>query len=157
MSDLDAVARRLRSRANTIRGGDAQEIVGQRLRAGGLELVQRVETGWRVQRVRGRITGASPMGKVHCDWSAIVPGTGQSVRCEVKSRKDSQLSLSDFERWQLDALTAHTAFGGLTLIGHVHSRGVAVLRWPLVGLEKGRPLNAYDERWTAALWDGVRP
>ncbi len=64
MTDLDAVRRTLRSRCNTIRGDDAQEVVGQRLRAGGLEMVSRVETGWRVSRVRGKIVGASPMGKV---------------------------------------------------------------------------------------------
>lgn len=157
MTDLDAVARKLRNRANTMRGDYTQEIVGHRLRVLGLKMVQRIATGWRLQRGKHGIMGATPLAKVHADFTAIVPGTGQSVRCEVKARRDGVLSLADFAPHQVRALTEHHELGGLSLVGWVHTHGVDVLRWPIAGLATGSPLHVGDRRHLAARWCGVGP
>ncbi len=145
------------SRSNVRKGDDAQEIIGHRLRFHGLKMVARIETGFKIVRTAGRITGAYPISKVAADWTAIVPGTGQSVRCEVKARRDDQLSLSDFEVHQIRDLEEHGQLGGLSLVGFVGSASVAILRWPIAGFLIGKPLNVGDDRYLAALWVGVNP
>jgi hypothetical protein len=152
--ELAAAMRRQRSRLNAIRGDQAQEAVGMALRHLGLRMVERIETGWKVERRQGRIIGAVPIARVHADWTAVMPG-GRSVRCEAKKREDDQLSLADFERHQIKALDDHHVLGGLSLVGWRTSGGIEILAWPIAGLVLGRPLHAGDERTVAARWPGV--
>ncbi len=151
------LATRLRNRRNKIQGINAELILGMALRRLGLEMVEPIETGWKLTWRNGRVIDARAKRKVHGDLTAIVPGTGQSVRCEVKKTQDDQLSLSDFEPHQLDALTLHASLGGLSLVGWRTSLGTEVLRWPISGLAKGHPLNVGDPRTLGARWHGVRP
>lgn len=146
---------RLRNSTNARRGTDWQDVVGLRLRHLGLEMVAHIRTGWTVMRKGGRITSAYPMAKVHADFTAIVPGTGQSVMCEAKWREDGLLSLGDLAKHQADALTLHAALGGLSLVGWSTPAGTEILVWPIKGLTKGKPLCAGDARTIAARWGGV--
>lgn len=158
--DIERVRRSQRARQSAIRGDEWQEAIGHRLRLAGLKMVERIETGWDVVRRydprirKTRIVDAKPKAKVNADWTAVMPG-GRSVRCEAKMRSDGQLSLSDFAPHQLDAMTMHTALGGLTLVGWAHVGGLELLEWPIRGLVKGEPLNVGDERTVAARWKGI--
>ena len=120
-----------RGRKNDARGKVVQDVFLFRLRALGLVMVERIETGWMPQRVKGRIIGAKPMAKVAGDFRAIVPG-GLSVLVEVKYRPGSLLysALADH---QLCALNEHARYGGLSLLGWAWHGGNAVMRWPVPG------------------------
>lgn len=128
--------RRARGKRNMARGTTGQEVIGWRLRALGLLMVERVHTPWRVQRTPAkngqpsRITGATQMEKVSGDWRAVMPG-GKSVLVEVKAV--DHLTFSEFADHQVKALNDHLAAGGLSLIGWVFTGGDAVLVWPVPG------------------------
>ncbi len=125
--DTKAIAARLRGRVNKIRGDQAEAVVAYHLHRLGLLAISRHETGWRVQRVGGRIVSATPMGKVCGDFRAVVPG-GRSVLVEVKRR--AVLRLSDFQPHSRKALDDHAQAGGLSLIAWVKpSHGVAFMVW----------------------------
>lgn len=154
--DIARIQRRQRGRLAAIQGMQAQEVVGMALRRLGLRMVEPIETGYDLVRRDGRVVGGKPKRKVHGDWTAIVPYTGRSVRCEAKKRQDDVLSLSDFEPHQLQALNEHHALGGLSLVGWRNSATIIeILRWPIAGWEDGAPLHAGDERTIAARWEGL--
>lgn len=134
-------------------GAKAEEIVALRLQAMGLLCVQKIETGWRIHRaqkpdgrggLRSTIVGASPIRNVAGDLRAVVPKSGRSVLVEVKKRADT-LAWNDLEVHQRANLTAHHQAGGISLVAWVPKWGVAIMRWPIVGLKPGSPLH-----WTTA-------
>lgn len=146
--DLSAVARRLRGAANHRRGGDAEDVVGHRLRGLGFLCVQRIQTGWRVQRKGGRIVGASPIAKVMGDFTGIEPKTGRFMICEVKSRRSKTLPLHAFALHQRCALDAVVQAKGIAFVAWVSTYGVAVMNWDQLRLvlEPRAPMT-----WDAAL------
>lgn len=152
-----ALMRRQRSRANTIRGDHAQTLVAYALRAAGFGMIQPIATPWRVTRRydpktrTSKIVGASPKAKVACDFTAVVPGSGRSVRVEVKLREDGILALADFAAHQINALDAHHALGGLSLVALVVAGKVRLWEWPIAGLAKGSPVKV-NERMTIQPW-----
>jgi hypothetical protein len=144
--------RAAQGRANKRIGAIKEALIAQRLRELGLRRVERREVGWRIQRLKGRVVGASPMGRVSGDFTAVAPG-GIYVHVEAKhhSDPDAALSLSDFQkdgakdRNQLDALDDYARLGCLSLVAWSSPRGVCVLLWPIPSLAKGAPLS-----WAAA-------
>lgn len=121
------LANRLRGRRNKLMGDYAEAVVGLRLHQLGYLCVQRIQTGWRVQRAGGRIIGASPMAKVSGDFRAVVKG-GRSVLVEVK-RRPTRLGLGCFAPHSCQALTDHAMAGGQSLVAWVSSQGVAIFEW----------------------------
>lgn len=160
-SPMAQLERRWRGRVNRKSGEDAQGLVKHRLMLAGLAMVERVETGFRLQRKfdtatrTSRIIGASPAARVAGDFRAVVPTSGRSVLVEVKWRQDGQLSLADFEAHQATALSIHGRVGGLSLVAWVTPAGVELLAWPIVDLVKGKPLTAGDPRVAASRWQGI--
>jgi hypothetical protein len=86
-------------------------------------LVERIESAFRIIRGQGgRILNAIPVAKVSGDFRAVIPPSGRSVLIECKWRSD-KLLFSDLEKHQHEALSNHTACGGLSLILWVNDRG----------------------------------
>lgn len=128
-----------RGRKNDARGKVVQDVFLFRLRALGLVMVERIETGWMPQRRKGRIIGAKPMAKVAGDFRGLVPG-GLSVLVEVKFRPD-RLMFSHLADHQLQALKEHTRHGGLSLLGWAWDGGNSVMRWPVPGFVPGEAIT----------------
>ncbi len=137
--------RSVRGRANKRAGDLAEKYIAARLRDLGLWQVERRETGWRIQRARGRVVGATPKEKVSGDFSAVAPG-GLYVHVEAKNHlhPDEPLSLSDFDTHQLAALNIYASLA-IALVAWMSASRIALLRWPITGFEKGSPLS-----WDAA-------
>ena len=133
------IQRRQRSRANAIAGDQAQHVVGHRLRALGFRCVERIETGWRVKRVGGKLIVAGAMAKVAADWTAV-GADGRSIRCEVKRRLEDSLAWSDLEPHQVVKLNEHAEAGGWSLLAWVSRHGVAIMDWRRVGMKPGASL-----------------
>lgn len=154
----DHLKRRQRSRANTIRGDHAQQLVAYALRAAGFGMIQPIATPWRVTRhydpktKTSKIVGASPKGAVFADFMAVVPGTGRSTIVEVKLRADGSLALWHLAAHQIRALDEHGRLGGLSLVAVVCGPAVHLLEWPIPGLAKGSPILVGD----VPHWPGVR-
>lgn len=142
MIDLAKVGNRLRGRSNKLLGDAAEAIIAHRLKALGFQCIVRLETGWRVHRIGGRITGATPLAKVTGDFRAVAPG-GRSVLVEVKRRPD-RIRYSDIERHQAIALDEHYLANGLSLVAWVSNHGVVVFDWSRVNLRPGQALT-WDE------------
>jgi len=139
--------------------GDIGERVGRIiLHQMGLEMIERIHTPWKVifktlPHGGRKVVDAFPLEKVAGDFRAIVPGTGQSVLIEVKSRTDRDtFRWSDLESHQREALDNHQELGGLSLVVWVIESGEAiVLPWPIEGLTKGKSVSwdrAVDIQWT---------
>jgi len=94
----------------------------------GVRSLWRIETGWRIHRVNGRIVGANPLRAVPGDWRGIMPG-GRSVICEVKERPE-RLIWSDLEAHQHAALQEHADLGGLSLLAWVSKHRAFLLPYP---------------------------
>lgn len=163
-----ALMRRQRSRANTIRGDHAQQLVAYTLRAAGFGMIQPIATPWRVTRrydpktKTSKIVGASPKGAVFADFMAVVPGSGRSVIVEVKLRADGVLSLSNFGKHQIAALDEHHKLGGLSLVAVVEGGRVNLLQWPISGLAKGAPVHLFYDKhglgnFGPLLWPRAEP
>ncbi len=147
---VDDAARAKRSRAGKLRrqrGETGQALALHALGVLGFLCVEPIETGWKVlwgppNPKRGGKRAprdAFPMEKVAADFFAVGPG-GRSVRIEAKAG-DDKLSLSAFKPHQPHKLTAHIRAGGLSFVAWVHGGDVALLAWPIPGLEKGSPLS----------------
>lgn len=160
-SPLARLERRWQGRVNRKRGDHVEILVERALCARGLAMVERVQTGFRLQRQfdaatgTSRIVGASPAARVAGDFRAVVRGSGRSVLVESKFRADGQLSLADFQPHQRAALDEHALHGGLSLVAWVTSAGVELLAWPIVDLVKGKPLTVGDPRVAASRWRGL--
>jgi Holliday junction resolvase len=115
-ADFDKIKNKRRGRVNKKRGDRAERIMLNTLRSMGLACVRRIETGWRVERVKGKIVGATPLAAVVGDIAAVIPPNGRSVLVEVK-RREERLIWSDLEAHQHKALTEHCEAGGVSVIG----------------------------------------
>lgn len=131
---LQQVSRREINRAagrrRALSGIVGQNVIEWRLREIGVLMVEAVHTPWKVQRVNGKIVGAIPQEKVSGDFRGILPG-GRSVLVEVKNFET--LPYGAFKKHQVDALNAHHANGGVSLVGWVCGSENFLLAWPLPG------------------------
>jgi hypothetical protein len=138
----------------------------------GVRQVVRIEVGWRVKRVGGRIVGATPMEKVTADWRGVWCGIhlspdgygvaasqniryepGLSVMAEAKERAD-RLIWSDLKPHQHKALADHDTLGGLSFIVAIYEdRTVAILRYPCDSLQRGKAgIDSTDAKRIAVWW-----
>lgn len=92
-------------------------------------------------------------------WGVMGDGSGRAVLVEVKATPD-RLSVSDFRRNdhdQLPDLEAYHAAGVVVLVFWVHDNytngldGYTIMRVPLTGLRKGKPIHA--DRAESYAWD----
>lgn len=140
---------RLQGRRAQKSGANAEALVRQRLLALGLCCVERIETGFKLTRINGKIVGAYPAAKVSGDFRAVVKGTGVSVLVEVKSRPNI-LRWSDMEAHQIKALDDHNVAGGVSLLAWVSRYGLSVMRWPIPTIHFKPRLSLQWE--TAQVW-----
>jgi len=128
------------NKANAKKGNRTEEASVPFLCAIGLELIEPIARDWIIRWSGGRVTGATPKGKVAGDFRAIVPPLGRSVLIECKHSPD-KLSLSAFRPHQQAALDAHVAHGGISLVVWWNAVRVRILRWPIHALTKGAPIG----------------
>ncbi len=131
-------------KSRNAKDGSAAENIAKRMliESGRFAMVERIETGMKVLYGKGgRITAAFPIERVSGDFRAIIPGVGRSVLVEVKFRKDSKLSFSDFKQHQHDALNEHNKLGGVSIVIFVCQLGAVMRLWPISGLVKGKPMT----------------
>lgn len=134
--------RRIQGKKNVAMGAAAEFLVKRALERLGFGQLCRIETGWRVMRVKGRMIVRGPMAKVAGDWRAVGKN-GQSVLVEVKHRAE-KLIYSDLESHQVRALDEHHALGGLSLLAWVHDQGAIIMRWPIPLLVPRSSLSVQD-------------
>lgn len=152
---MSKLSKKEQGKRNQRIGNAGEEFVANALSGRGLDMVEKVGTPVRLIPVEDRARLAlNRKGvrtsdlfhvkfgeKVSGDRRAIIGGMGISVLIEVKTRLTSKLSVSDFEAHQLPALEEHDRLGGLSLIAWVHESGVYVMRAPIPGFEKYKPLS----------------
>ena len=113
-------------------GKAGQEVAASALRRLGVEEVEQVGTPVKlIPRGKGLyqvIWGE----KVSGDHRGLLPG-GRGVLAETKTILDRNLQWSDLRPHQPGKLDAHAKLGGLSLLVWVHSSGVYVMRWPVLG------------------------
>ncbi len=129
---LAAAQSRQKRRINTIRSQQVEHVVGHRLRALGLLLVEQIATPTKALRVQGKVVGIRYVGRVSGDYRAIT-ATGRSVLVEIKRREARTLAPSDLEPHQRRALEIHAAAGGLSLLVWSHPPELFVLSFPIPG------------------------
>lgn len=150
MSMSEAGKKRARAQANVSEGKAGETVFCHMLNFMGCACVRRIETGWRVKRVNGRIVGASPMRAVAGDIAAVIPPAGRSVLVECK-RRDGRLVWSDLEDHQHRALAAHAGNGGVSMLGWISGRGAYLLDYAeLIGFG-GAP--AHLRKGKGISWD----
>lgn len=66
---------------------------------------------------------------------------GTSVLAETKTILDRNLRYSDLREHQPARLTEHDGFGGRSLLVWVHSSGVYVMEWPIIGFDPGTSIT----------------
>lgn len=121
-------------------GDHAEQLVRSRLSWFGIPFVQRIHTGWKIIRVRGRVVDARPCARVAGDFWGVMPD-GRCLLVEVKERDAAKLSLSDLEDHQIQALDAVRRAGGVAILAWVTLEGDCwLMDWPIIGLVKGHPL-----------------
>lgn len=132
-----------RRRQQSGQGGEA--IACWHLRARGFLCVEPIETGWKVVRTAGKITGAFPIQKVSGDAKALCPGgAGRAVHVEIKSRR-GRLGWAALAAHQVRHLAEQHAAGALALLVWVHpGLGVAVIPWPIPGFGPGTGISWDD-------------
>lgn len=138
---INQLTARQRGARNRAVGQAAEWAVRHALAKAGYRCIERIETGWRVQRCprTHRIVGASPLAKVSGDFRAIEPG-GRSVLVEVKRRE--RITWSDLDDHQVQALNNHAEAGALALLAWVRPDGqVSLHHWPVPGFGPGKALS----------------
>ena len=78
--------------------------------------------------------------KVSGDHRGILYG-GISVLAETKTILDRNLRYSDLREHQPGRLTAHTTFGGVSLLVWVHNTGIYIMKWPVDGFVSGKSIT----------------
>lgn len=147
-------------KANQERGQQAEDIARLQLQLLGVARLEKIEVGWRVLWVDGRIVKAFPLEKVSGDFKGMLPG-GTAVHVEVKSRSRSRsrvsterLRYSDVKPHQVEALNEHVELGGLGLLCWVTAAGEClVLSWPIPGFRPRSSLSVDFAR--QCVWPGV--
>lgn len=135
-------AGRIAGKRAQARGQFGERMAKACLQSLGLRRVQRIETGWKIRRVQGRIVGATPMAKVPGDFTALAPTpTGaRFVLIETKFRPD-RLAHGDLDKHQVEALTTYHAEGAIAVVVWVSEAGAVALRWPIPSFVRGTSLS----------------
>ena len=141
---ITKIKNRRRGKAAVLAGQHGEMLARQALAQLGVHQIEKIEVGWRLQRVGGKIIGASPMAKVAGDYRGILAG-GRSVMVEAKERKSGSLIYSDLEPHQHQHLMDHAKHGGLSLVIAIFPRKcVAVFEYPLDALQPRKPAITPD-------------
>jgi hypothetical protein len=97
--------------------------------------------------------------KVSGDHRGLI-GNGISVLAETKTILDRNLRYSDLREHQPARLSAHTKYGGISLLVWVHDTGAYVMRWPIKGFEAGTSITHEQaqelDAVTVAFLDRIR-
>jgi hypothetical protein len=129
------------TRSEKIIGDHGQQLAASALSSLGVEMVEQIGTPVKVIPARERGTYRVIWAEaVSGDHRGILPG-GRSVLAETKTILERNLRYSDLREHQPGRLSAHSAWGGLTLLVWVHSSGVYVMRWPIDGFVPGTSLT----------------
>lgn len=91
--------------------------------------------------------------KVFGDISAIVPGTGQKVLVEVKTKDVVRLKYSILRPHQVAALQENHELGGLSLLVWVVKGKAHVMRWPIEDFVPNSSLHI--DKAPLLEWEGV--
>lgn len=114
-------------------GKIGQEHAAAALRRLGVNMVEKIGTPVKIIPARVKGTYTVVWGeKVSGDHRGIL-ANGVSVLAETKTIMDRNLVWSDLREHQPGALSQHAEYGGVSLLVWVHSTGVYVMRWPIVG------------------------
>jgi hypothetical protein len=81
---------------------------------------------------------------VDCDWHSVWPD-GTSVRAEIKTHMDGNLTRSAFQPHQPQALSDHAEIADSFLVW-VSGSGIFVMRWPVPGFGPGHGLTVERAR-----------
>ncbi len=120
-------------------GKNGQVLAANTLRALGVEMVEQIGTPvllipiGKNKQIFTVIWGE----KVSGDHRGILRGSGRSVLAETKTILDRNLRWSDLREHQPERLSLHADLGGLSLLVWVHSTGVFIMRWPILGFAPG--------------------
>lgn len=126
-----------RGAANKASGKRGQSEAEHLLRALGARMVEEIATPTRA--VRGKTIYAA---KVSADINAIMgDGSGRRILAEVKSTKSKTLGIGKLKPHQQERLQENHELNGVSLVVWVAPHGSYVLRWPVDGWRKGKPLN----------------
>ena len=126
------------TRAQQRIGAAGQNVAASALRGLGIEMVEQIGTPIHLVPSR-QCKGAYRViygEKVSGDHRGILPG-GISVLAETKTVLERNLRWSDLREHQPERLSDHAALGGLSLLVWVHSTGVFVMKWPILGFGPG--------------------
>ena len=135
----------LRGKANKKAGESAELIAIKALRTLGFKCVEKIETGFTLKRMNGKIVGAFPCKAVSGDIRAI-GHAGKAIYCECKYRP-LKLKWSDFEQHQLKAMQDVTEAGGVAFVAWVaclNPERIYLLQWPFNLLKKGRAITEME-------------
>lgn len=114
----------------------------------GLVNIHKIETGYKVKRIGGKIISAKPIAKVQGDFTAMTK-EGLAVLVEVKRSKD-KLSLSNLAPHQILNLNRTVEFNGIAILAWHEPAACGftpfLMRWPIDGLEKGTTLKVDKAR-----------
>jgi recombination protein U len=120
-------------------GDFGEEVARYALQKFGVKMVEKVNTPWTIIWKNKRPAHAFPAERVSGDFIGI-GALGKKVLAEVKYRED-KLSLSDFEKHQVDALEENHQLGGISLVVWVQKHICCIYYWPRMELKKGAPLK----------------
>ena len=123
-------------------GKYGQERAAAALRSLGIEMVEQIGTPvFLIPAERARNTYFVTWGeKVSGDHRGILQG-GRSVLAETKTIMERNLRWSDLRDHQPGRLDEHNQHGGLSLLVWVHTTGVHVMQWPVLGFGPGESLT----------------
>lgn len=132
--DTEAQHRGAQNKASGKRGQSEAECM---LRALGARMVEEIATPTRA--VRGKTIYAA---KVSADINAIMgDGTGRRILAEVKSTTSDTLGIGKLKSHQQERLQENNELNGVSLVVWIAPHGSYVLRWPVEGWKKGKPLD----------------
>ena len=126
-------------RLSQTRGDFGEDIARRALDQFGVKMIEKVNTPWKVLWRNGRPVQAFTVEKVSGDFIGI-GAFGKKVLVEVKYREE-KLSLSDFEKHQIDALEENNQLGGISLVVWVQKHVCCIYYWPGMELKRGAPLK----------------
>ncbi len=137
---------RIKGKQNYNTGQFGEQMAERLLLSLGFKCVEKIETGWYIKWINGKVVSAKPRNRVSGDFTAI-GDLGQYVHVEVKVRDRDSLLHSDLEAHQSEAMDEKTGYGALCLLIWVRSpTEIKILRWPVPGFKKN----------TSVKWDQIK-
>ena len=132
---------RIKGKQNQKAGAFAEQFAERWLYSQGFHCIERIQTGWYIKWINGKVVSAKPRAKVSGDFVAIGKN-GQAVHVEIKMRGGDVLIHSDLENHQVEAMDEKTKHGALCLLLWVRSpTELKALQWPIAGFKKNSSLR----------------